>query len=147
MILGIMVLSPLQARKDQIVWIQHLWIKDTIKNLPLPSIFGISSCGIPLPLSCIHRGEGGWISQRSKVRKYIFVGYITLSRQYLASHFEKCSLTLTFSLNRWSLLNFLPKCSVFSLSFLETCFLGQAFLSIAKSYNFIRLKITNNTKR
>jgi hypothetical protein len=33
------------------------------------------------------------------------------------------------------------------LSFLETCFLGQAFLSIAKSYNFIRLKITNNTKR
>lgn len=141
-----MVLSPLQVRKDQIFWIQQLWIKDTIKNLPLPSIFGISSCGIPLPLSCIHRGEGGGLVKIRSKKTYFHQIYHIVT-QYLASHFEKCSLTPTFSPNRWSLLNFLPKCSVFSLSFLETCFLGQAFLSIAKSYNFIRLKITNNTKR
>lgn len=65
--------------------------------------------------------------------------------EYLASYFEKCSLTPAFSSSSWSLLNFFSKCSVFSLTFLETCFLGQAFLSIVKSYKYIRIKIMDGT--
>lgn len=76
--------------------------------------------------------------------KCVLITLSILLRQHLASHFEKCSLAPAFSSNSWSLLNFLPKCSIFSLSFLETCFLGQAFLSIAKSYSCIRIKFMDS---
>lgn len=52
--------------------------------------------------------------------------------EYLASHPKKCSLTPTFPSSSWSLLNLLPKSSIFGLCFLEACFFGKAFLHVVK---------------